>query len=41
MSKNEFVNAIKASEELAKDDMKNFQKLFDAINNIIPNSNDT
>ena len=28
-------------EELTKDDLKNFQKLFNVINNIIPNSNDT
>ena len=41
MSKNDFANAIKTSEELTKDDLKNFQKLFNVINNIIPNSNDT
>ena len=41
MSKNDFANAKKTSEELTKDDLKNFQKLFNVINNIIPNSNDT
>ena len=40
MSKNDFANEIKANNQLKKDDFRNFEPLFEIINNIIKDSND-